>query len=213
MPWSVSRMFEVWSRRLHYYLGLYFLLFLWLFAFSGLLLNHSAWEFAQYWPQRIETSREVAVAPAPASKETERAQQYMKQLELSGEIDWPAQAQETGKLEFAVNRPGNLSRVSIDLSSNRATVQNIRTNGWGIINALHTFSGIRFNNPDAGRDSSLTSIWVFAMDALAVGLLLMVFSSYYMWYRLKKKRLLGWLTLGAGFAVCGVFVFGLWSIV
>jgi len=31
---------EAWNRRLHYYLGLYFLLFLWLFSFTGLLLNH-----------------------------------------------------------------------------------------------------------------------------------------------------------------------------
>ena len=29
------------NRRAHYYLGLYFLFFLWLFAFTGLLLNHS----------------------------------------------------------------------------------------------------------------------------------------------------------------------------
>jgi hypothetical protein len=47
------------------------------------------------------------------------------------------------------------------------------------------------------------------MDALAVGLLLMVFSSYYMWYRFKQKRLLGWLTLGVGFLSCGLFVYGL----
>ena len=29
------------NRKGHYYLGLYFLLFLWLFALTGLLLNHS----------------------------------------------------------------------------------------------------------------------------------------------------------------------------
>ncbi|HEX6070876.1 MAG TPA: hypothetical protein VFZ18_13670, partial [Longimicrobiaceae bacterium] len=37
-----------WTRRLHYYLGLYFLLFIWLFSLTGLLLNHSDWGFAEF---------------------------------------------------------------------------------------------------------------------------------------------------------------------
>jgi hypothetical protein len=41
-------------------------------------------------------------------------------------------------------------------------------------------------------------------------LLLMVFSSYYMWYRFKRNNhMLGWLALGAGTLGCGIFVFGL----
>ncbi len=32
---------RTWNRRLHYYFGLYFLFFTWLFALTGLLLNHS----------------------------------------------------------------------------------------------------------------------------------------------------------------------------
>ena len=34
--------FLVWNRRVHFYLGLYLLFFTWLFAFTGLLLNHPA---------------------------------------------------------------------------------------------------------------------------------------------------------------------------
>jgi hypothetical protein len=38
----------------------------------------------------------------------------------------------------------------------------------------------------------------------------MVFGSYYMWYRLKPERSLGWMALVAGFVSCGLlFVFGL----
>jgi hypothetical protein len=44
---SVST-FLVWNRRLHYYLGLYLLFFCWLFAFTGLVLNHPRWAFAQF---------------------------------------------------------------------------------------------------------------------------------------------------------------------
>jgi len=47
------------------------------------------------------------------------------------------------------------------------------------------------------------------MDAVALGLIFMVLSSYYMWYRLKKNRFLGWIALAAGYLVCGFFVVGL----
>ena len=44
----------------------------------------------------------------------------------------------------------------------------------------------------------MTSIWVFAMDALAAGLIVMVLGSYYMWWRLKKRKALGLAALFAG---------------
>ena len=74
---------------------------------------------------------------------------------------------------------------------------------------MHTFSGSRYNSLATSRDWMLTSAWVLAMDALAAGLLVMVFGSYYMWYRLKPKRTLGWIALSAGVVTCGFFVFGL----
>jgi hypothetical protein len=46
------------------------------------------------------------------------------------------------------------------------------------------------------------------MDALAAALIVMVLGSYYMWYRLKAKRLLGVAVLAAGVLSCGVFVVG-----
>jgi hypothetical protein len=47
------------------------------------------------------------------------------------------------------------------------------------------------------------------MDALAAGLIVMVLGSYYMWWRLKKQKRLGLVTLIAGFVICGAFVAGL----
>ena len=42
MP-SFVNTFEFWNRKFHYYLGLYFLFFLWLFSLTGLMLNHQQW--------------------------------------------------------------------------------------------------------------------------------------------------------------------------
>jgi hypothetical protein len=36
-----------------------------------------------------------------------------------------------------------------------------------------------------------------------------VLGSYYMWWRLKKRKTLGIMALGAGFAACLIFVAGI----
>ena len=52
-------------------------------------------------------------------------------------------------------------------------------------------------------------VWAFSMDAVGVGLILMVFSSYVMWYQLKPKRCWGIVALLLGFTTSGIFVAGL----
>jgi hypothetical protein len=47
------------------------------------------------------------------------------------------------------------------------------------------------------------------MDAVAAGLLMMVFGSYYMWWRLPQKRAWGLVALLSGWVVCALFVVGL----
>src|SRR5262245_8235715 len=92
MPSSRTDAFLVWNRRIHYFLGLYLLFFTWLFAFTGLLLNHPRWEFAQFWPNRVQTVEEHAIEPAmSAGSNLERARDVMRQLAVSGEVQWPAQ--------------------------------------------------------------------------------------------------------------------------
>jgi hypothetical protein len=55
----------------------------------------------------------------------------------------------------------------------------------------------------------MTTVWVIAMDALAAGLIVMVLGSYYMWWRLKKRKIIGVTVLLAGTASCAIFVLGL----
>ena len=59
------------------------------------------------------------------------------------------------------------------------------------------------------RDWTLTRVWALSMDAVAAGLIVMVFSSYLMWYRLKAKRRGGAIALFLGVVTCGAFVSGL----
>jgi hypothetical protein len=51
MPWRQRSLFPV-IRKIHLYLGLFFLVELWVFAISGLILGHPQWQISQFWSRR-----------------------------------------------------------------------------------------------------------------------------------------------------------------
>jgi hypothetical protein len=208
-PRQFGDVFELWNRRLHYYLGLYLLFFVWLFSFTGLLLNHLQWKFAEFWDSRLQSAFEHdIVAPAPAG-DLAQARDIMRQLGIRGEIDWTTTRGNSQRFDFRVSRPGHMFDIKTDLALNKASIHRTDLNAWGVIRILHTFTGVRLDDTRNKRDWAITSVWAWTMDAVAVGLVLMVLSSFYMWYRLRQKRLLGAIVLLSGFLSCGLFCVGL----
>lgn len=208
-PRGTRNTLALWNRRLHYYAGLYFLCFIWLFALTGLLLNHPKWTFAEFWPNRRQATQEREItAPAPGS-DLAQARELMRQLAIQGEIEWTMTRSDPGRFDFRVTRPGHNLEVKADLTKNRATVQRTDLNLWGVTHVLHVFTGVRMGDKANSRDWILTTIWALAMDALAAGLIFMVLSSLYMWYELPQKRRLGIFILSLGILGCGLFCVGL----
>jgi hypothetical protein len=196
----------VWNRRVHYYVGLFLLFFIWLFAFTGLLLNHPRWQFAQFWPNRIQNTTEHTLESVTGATEFDRALDVMRQLGITGEIQWPAIQPVNGPFTFQVNRPGLNVEVKADLRAGHATVQRTQLNAWGVMHVLHTFTGAPAADSRNRRDWTLTTVWALSMDAVAAGLIVMVLGSYVMWFRLRAKRLGGIVALALGFISCGAFI-------
>ena len=201
--------FDTWNRKLHYYLGLYLLFFLWLFAFTGLLLNHLSWTFAEFWPNRKQSTIVRQIQPVPSGSALVQAKEVMRQLGIDGEIEWTTTRVDRSRFDFRASRPGHMFEIQVDLHSNRVTVQRIDLNLWGVMHILHTFTGVRMADLSNTRDWSLTTVWSLSMDGLGAGLILMVLSSLYMWWGLMQKRRLGLLALILGVLSCGFFVVGL----
>ena len=199
----------IWNRKIHFYIGSFLLFFLWLFALTGLLLNHSDWTFAEFWPNRRQTDVAGVIQTPPSGSDLSQARDIMKQLGIAGEIEWTTTRSGPEVFEFQVTRPGHSYRIKADLVQSRVTLHRDDLNVWGVMHVLHTFTGVRLADPNNKRDWTLTSVWAFSMDAVAAGLIVMVFSSYYMWYVLISKRVLGLLALGLGIASCGLFAIGL----
>lgn len=198
-----------WNRKLHFYVGLWLLLFLWLFAFSGLLLNHPNWRFSQFWHQRMVTIAEHNVRLSPTLADLSLGGELMNQLSLTGELEWTETRPRQDEYRFRVQRPGEVVTVTVHRDSSKAIVESIRVNLWGVLRALHTFTGMSVENPDRTRDWLPTRLWSVAMDAVALGSIVLVLSSLHMWYQLKPKRWPGLLVLGFGLIACICFVFGL----
>jgi len=199
---------DTWNRKLHYYAGLYLLFFLWLFSLSGLIINHPNWPMANFWASRKQERFERPLRPPAGATDLDRARDVLAQLGLSGEIDFPAPTQEPGRLAFRASRPGRMWEIQADLDRHVATVAATTVNGWGVLHILHTFSGVRMNEPRMTRDWSVTSVWSFAMDALAVGLIGMVLGGYWMWLRSARRLLAGALAAAAGCAIAAFFMLG-----
>jgi hypothetical protein len=201
--------FKVWNRKTHYYLGLYFLFFLWLFAFTGLLLNHGSWRFAEFWPGRnVSTSTRQIEVPQPGTR-LEQAQSVMRQLGISGEIEWTAPKPGSTLFEFRVNRPGHNFLVSLIPEQGQASVEHTQVNGWGVMRTLHTFTGTRAGDTRNERDWILTTAWALSMDAVAAGMVFMVVTGLTLWWGLRAKRTLGAIALSLGTIVCAFLLVGL----
>ena len=205
---ATENLFSSWNRRLHFYVGLYFLFFVWLFALTGLLLNHD-WSFAEFWPNRKVTRSERAFVAPPAGTPLETARNLMRQLGVAGEIQWLATQRDPTRLDFRVTRPGLNLEIKADLKAGRANLERSDLNAWGVLHVLHTFTGVRLNDASNSRDWLLTTVWACSMDAVAAGLIFMVASGIVMWLGLAGKRGWGFLALASGVVACGWFVVGL----
>ena len=92
--------FEKWNRKIHIYLGLFLLLFLWLFSISGLFMNHPKW----FHGQMERTPNDHPVTFEGEMDPVARAHDLKEQLGLEGEILLRAQ-RNPQKFFFLVLRP------------------------------------------------------------------------------------------------------------
>ena len=197
-----------WNVRLHYYLGLYFLFFIWLFSLTGLLLNHGMWGMADFQRGRVTTKSEHRVSVPRAGTSLGDARDLMRQLQIEGEIQWVATPADGSRFDFRVTRPGTQTEVKLDLKQATASVEQTRNNLLAISRNLHVFTGVRLNDAKNDRDWAVTKVWAYSMDAIAIGLLVMVATGLWAWLQSKSPRWPGLTALGAGVVCCGWFVWG-----
>ncbi|MEO5602159.1 MAG: hypothetical protein ABIR06_14665 [Cyclobacteriaceae bacterium] len=199
------RSFNSWNRKVHIHIGLFLLLFIWLFSLSGLLLNHGNWKFASFWDQRQqkESIRKITL-PNPMDSSV-IISHIMQELEILGEVNNVKLT--SGALDFRVGSPGRGRDLHVDLNDKTVLLKEYHLNIWGKIRTLHTFNGIDKGNISKPANWFITNVWRIAMDGIAIALILLCMSSWVMWYKIRKDYQWSAFVLIVGFLISLYFVY------
>ena len=192
---KLSNIVSHWNRRFHIHLGLFLLLFTWLFSLSGLLLNHGDWKFASFWEERQEETNEFTF-PMDLLNKPDLEQEVMVYLKIEGELQKQNLTDEV--LEFRVQSSGKVREVHLQLNNGSGTQKVITFNFWGQWRTLHTFNGV--NKGDVLQDPTwwITQTWKITMDGMAIGLILICITSWIMWFKVRKEyRVSYWVILAS----------------
>lgn len=191
-----------WSRKIHLYLGLGMLLFIMLFGFSGLQLNHH-WAFTRFWDKREETSYDRSVQISIERDQEALAREIMNKADLHGSIFNPEFSDDSLMLEFVVAKPGKRYELKANLGDGNIHIKEVTFNAWGTMQNLHTIRNPGPKERNERYSSRLASIWSFSIDMIATGLIMMCLLGLYLWTQAERKRFyLGLISLAAGLIIC-----------
>lgn len=194
----MGRVFFIWTRDLHLYVGLALSPLVLLFAFSVILLDHSSIPLGGAGAAR-KTSATVQIPENLEHLEgmarAQAFQQIMRQLGVVGEIGYiytPGQH----RMVAPIFRPGSEITVDVDLSTHMASVEERATGILAALIYLHKSPGP--HNANIRGNWFYTHAWRWMADASAYLLFFISMSGIYLWWVIKAERKIGLLLLGAG---------------
>ena len=193
-------------RDLHLYAGLFLCPFVLLFAISTVLLNHPS-RSAQ---GKAEPKREVPVELPPGEPGSiPHARAVLQNIGVTGEMDYVRHNEKSGRLLIPVSKPGESTRVEVDLRRKTATIEREERSLGDALNYLHKMPGphnVRFRG-----NWVYMSWWAVTADVVVYGLLFLTVSGLYLWWKIKGERAAGWALLAGGAATVALLVGGIVS--
>jgi hypothetical protein len=193
------------NRKLHILLGLFLLLFIWLFFVSGLIIHHSEWKFARFYENRKESSTVFIVSKGLFRDDNLLIRYIEAQLKIVGEVS--NFKKDTLSIDFRISSPGQFQEIHIDSKTGYGTMKATKYNFWGKLRTLHLFNGMDRNNPSVSPNWIITKLWRIMMDVTAVVLIILCLGSWVMWFNVRREYKLGYIFLAVGLIVTGYYMF------
>jgi hypothetical protein len=189
------------TRDLHLYAGLFLCPFVLLFAFSTFLLNHPS----RSPSAKPEPKRSVSMdVPAGEPGSIPHAREILRQIGVTGEMDYVRHNAKAERLFIPVSRPGVTTRVDVDLRAKTATIEREERGLGEALNYLHKMPGP--HNVKFRGNWIYMSWWAVTADAAVYGILFLTASGLYLWWKLKAERTVGWVLVGGGAATVALLV-------
>jgi hypothetical protein len=181
-------------RKIHLYAGLSILTFVIMYFVTGYPMIHGSW-FPK--PAIITTTRTEQLSYAGA-KEPEAYSKYLQEtFDLRGKITRQRRLKD-GSWVFRYSRPGTTYAAVVAPAGDSVRITTLKEN---IIETMVTFHRLH-----GYGDEELYSVWAFLHDLAAFSLILFSVTGVYLWYKLTKRRLLGWIFLGISYGYAAVTV-------
>ncbi len=204
-PKSSLQSFQNVNRKLHIHLGLFVLLFVWLFSVSGLILNHGEWEFAKFYETRKESKTDFVLPETTLKDNPDLISQVANQLKITGEVG--NVKIKPGSIDFRVSSPGLVHEIHIDSKSGQGTMKMMEYNFWGKLHTLHVFNGVNKNDPAKTPQWIVAKLWRLMMDIIAVILIILCIGSWIMWLRVRRDYRWGYAVFALGFLASVYYLF------
>ena len=196
-----------WNRKIHIYLGLFLLFFIWLFGLSGILLNHH-WEFASFWENREEIKYDQYILISGEREQYKLVHEVMNKLDLNGSIISPGFSNDSIYLNFIIAKPGTRYDVRANLTDGNVKVTEAKFNAWGVVRALHTLRNPTLKEYSERYQSIIASIWSISIDIVSVGLIIICLGGWYLLLQVPGKRFyVGLVSIFGGVLICIYILF------
>ncbi|MGH7770298.1 MAG: PepSY-associated TM helix domain-containing protein [Candidatus Binatia bacterium] len=181
-------------RKIHLYTGLAILIFLVMYFVTGYPMIHYDW-FPKPEPEKTTRTEPLRYT---GPKEPEAFANYLKEtFDLRGKAIRRRQLPDGG-WEFRFTRPGTFYEVLVPPSGDSARITTRSEN------AVETMTG--FHKLHEYRGGVVYSVWTIFYDLASFSLIVFAFTGIYLWYRVTKKKLLGWIFLGISYGYAAATV-------
>lgn len=178
------------TRGLHLYTSFVLLMFVLMYFVSGYVILHGKW-FGVRPPAK--TVREANIA-MPISSDPGALQSVLEnQLGLHGKA-LPPRKRNDGSWQLTWSRPGDVQQALVH-PDGRVEVTESTQNFAGTLNAFHRLHGY--------SGGGLYVFWALLYDLASASMIVFALSGIYLWYKITRRRALGWAMLAISFLYAG----------
>ena len=177
-------------RDVHLYASFALIVFVLMYFVSGYVILHDKLFGAR---PPTETAREVKLATPVSSDPNELQSVLEKQLGLHGQAASPRKRRD-GTWELTFSRPGDVQRALVH-TDGRVEVAESKANFIGSLKAFHRLHGY--------SGGGLYVFWAVLYDIASASMILFALSGIYLWFKITRRRALGWALLAISLAYAG----------
>ena len=182
-------------RVIHFYAAAITGVFLLLFFLTGFFIARYTW----FDHENAEPVVQTHAVELPTVQTTRQLAQWVrKELGITGKVEW-INALDNGDLEVEILNPREFHLVKVQVASGTLQHETRPHSAYETLSVLHRVHGY--------GGEMVYNIYLVAMDLASLSLLIFVITGVYLWLKVIKRKVLGWLFLGLGLGYTSWVIF------